>query len=226
MKTKPILFSSPMVQAIMEGRKTQTRRIIKPPEMTGKGWKWEGTRPKAMYNSGGMEVWGHNVLPSDDFGLEMCAKNQKGDILWVRETFGVDFTIISEEGLKTEYCYRANETDNRPADGWKPSIFMPKEACRLFLKVTNVRVERLKKITGVDACKEGVESEYFPELDEHTGARRYKNYLHGGGFGLIHPEQSFQTLWQSINGKESWNENPFVWVYDFEITEKPENFLK
>jgi len=92
---------------------------------------------------------------------------------------------------------------------------MPKKACRLFLKVTNVRVERLQDINTQDAISEGIE-------EIHYGA--YKNYMSKEYDGFGHPPESFKTLWQSINGIESWEANPFVWVVEFQKCETPKNF--
>lgn len=219
MKTKPILFSTPMVRAIIDGLKTQTRRIIKPqPEITKDGWKWKSSHM----------VIGENALPSDESPIpfENEAKYQPGDILWVRETWNYS------DDLEYPYLYKQKEQDELKAEffkrmKWKPSIFMPKEACRLFLKVTDVRVERLQDITGVDACKEGIER--WVETRIKSQPTRYKVYYQDDpqdpAFYTSCPVDSFETLWQSINGKESWKQNPWVWVYSFEKTERPDNFL-
>lgn len=211
MKTKPILFSTPMVRAIIDGLKTQTRRIIKPqPEITKDGWKWKSSHM----------VIGENALPSDESPLPFTyqAKYQPGDILWVRETWNYS------DDLEYPYLYKQKEQDELKAEffkrmKWKPSIFMPKEACRLFLKVTDVRVERLQDISEDDAIAEGIE-----EVHPAPFLIRYKNYLENGY--LDSPIESFKTLWQSINGKESWKRNPWIWAYEFEKTEKPDDFLK
>lgn len=177
---KPILFSTPMVQAIIEGRKTQTRRVVKEKvveeyfdydDWVSSVGKPEGVSCTRMYEK--------------EFFLNRCSY-QVGDILWVRETF----CPLSNR----KYLYKANHLP--PAEiefiKWKPSIFMPKEACRLFLKVTDVRAERLHDISDEDARAEGVKTDYG-------------SYRHG-----------FIDLWKSINGEQSWNDNPFVYALTFE----------
>ncbi len=145
-------------------------------------------------------------------------KYVKGDILWVRETWQdsqcFDYNMVG-------YQYRADkpaETHAREYNiRWKPSIFMPKEAARIFLKVTNVRAERLQDISEDDACAEGVKID-----DEGMLCWDYltNNWLTHNDV----PEESFRTLWQSINGRESWEANPWVWVYEFQQIEKPKEF--
>lgn len=210
---KPILFSTPMVQAILQGKKTQTRRIIKPqPEITEKGWKWEGYRPKAKYNTGAITCFGRDVSPTDEDGLRLQSKIQIGDILWVRET---SFFHI----LAKEYEYKADEKPYMKLfSGWKPSIHMPKEAARIFLYVTNVRVERLQDISEADAIAEGIEKQ-----KTNYGDYLFKHYLKDK-FGPS-AKHSFQTLWQKIYGIESWDKNPYVWVYEYERIEKPKDFI-
>ncbi len=107
--------------------------------------------------------------------------------------------------------------------GWNPSIFMPKEAARIFLKVTNVRVERLQDISENDAIDEGIDFFNHGYGGSPVGIW-YRNYKYGTN--NCSPKYSFQTLWDSINAKKHpWESNPWVWVYEFERIEKPENFL-
>jgi hypothetical protein len=184
---KPIIFSTPMVQAILDGKKTQTRRVIKDKDIT---------------NNFDIDVDGSayayiNPATGDSCPPTAIAKYQVGDILWVRETWGKD-----ENG---EYVYRTNygttEDDSFPPSmfKWKPSIHMPREAARIFLKVTNVRVERVQDITAHDAIREGMESEIpFDTVDE------------------------FKELWNNLNAKRGcgWESNPWVWVVAFEKISK------
>jgi hypothetical protein len=102
---------------------------------------------------------------------------------------------------------------------WKPSIHMPKEAARMFLKILNVRVERLQDISNEDCISEGIEIEGTEEEFIF-----YKNYQYADEKHQV-PRNSFISLWEKINGAGSWNKNPFVWVYEYEIIKKPENFL-
>lgn len=191
-----------MVQANLEGRKTQTRREVKVP----KGYYEIATH----FNKEGKLQY---VEASNETGTDIVIikpKYQVGDILWVRETWQYN------DDLQEPYLYRQKYEDEYKPEfhkevKWKPSIFMPFEAARIFLKVTNVRVERLNDILETDAISEGIELELKPNF--------YKNYLHGM---LPCPAvKSFETLWESINGKGSWKKNPFVWVYEYELTEKP-----
>ena len=186
---KPILFSTPMVQAILRGEKTQTRRLCK----FGKAYD--------IFHDGKHEVEAEktfeNILP---------CKYKIGDILWVRETWHPkrhSFPI----GLPFEYKATAKEDGNPTDEPWKPSIFMPKEACRIFLKLKSIRIEKLNDISESDAICEGIEQKDGHYLDYISG-----NYCRK-------PKQSYQMLWAKINGKESWVKNPFVWVYEFERTD-------
>jgi|SRR5690554_841295 len=208
---RPILFSTPMVQAILDGRKTQTRRIIKP--QPTKQLSFSGTFKKH---------WSENV---SDLKLPYFqAKYQKGDIMWVRETFEVvpvEMASIKENRSDVRMKIKYKADGGQSFLRWKPSIFMPKKACRIFLKVTNVRVERLQNISEEDAISEGVEvicpapllfryKNYWDNVDQHP-------HLSSAKF-------SFRSLWETINGLSSWNENPWVWVYDFERIERPLGF--
>lgn len=187
-KYRPILFSTPMVQAILEGRKTQTRRVIKP-------------QPVSIDFYEDRNVWYPEV--------SKCPYNV-GDVLWVRETF------TEVQGIK--FLYKANS--EHQAMKWKPSIFMPKEACRIFLKVKLIRVERLQDISEEDAIAEGVVL-----ISNLHGRNNYKRYDMKDKFGTFNPIYSFLTLWEFINGRASWTSNPFVFVYEFEQIEKPLDFL-
>ena len=206
---KPIIFSTPMVQAILADRKTQTRRVIKDKDIT---------------NNFDIDVDGSvyayiDQATGDSFPPTAIARYQIGDILWVRETWGKD-----ENG---EYVYRTNygttEDDSFPPSifKWRPSIHMPREAARIFLKVTNVRVERLQDISEEDARAEGISW-----LDEAC----YSN--NGWTPTLYDPDSGgspvfrdgFTALWDSINAKRGydWETNPWVWVYEFEKNSKEE----
>ena len=189
---KPIIFSTPMVQAILDGRKTQTRRLIKDKDIT---------------NNFDIDIDGSvyayiNPETGDSYPPTAIAKYQVGDILWVRETWSKD-----ENG---EYVYRTNygttEDDSFPPSmfKWKPSIHMPREAARIFLKVTNVRVERLQDITEEDAIKEGAKA-YGPNNCSGTSARI-----------------AFAEIWDKTATEHEWRTNPWVWVIEFEKISKDE----
>lgn len=154
MKEHPILFSAPVIRAILDGRKTQTRRLVKPqPNQTEHGWEWAGTRPKAKRGSGAIATVGADPLPAFLKNLAFsCPYGKIGDRLWVREAWAIvchseDRQCYGEECLECVYEYRADKPDEKLADGWNPSIFMPRKASRILLEITEVRVERLCEIS-------------------------------------------------------------------------------
>lgn len=224
---KPILFSTPMVQAILNGTKTQTRREIKKKySNTDHVFKTDkyGTRlierqndvPKPTKNPDGSKTY------RITFFAEVKPKYQKGDILWVRETWKIspEQCTWQKYSYKADYPYLLSELGK-----WKPSIHMPKKAARIFLKVTNVRVERLHDISEADAIAEGV------RLDPDFGYWCSECSKKGHGASIICEDgffktakEAFRSLWISINGLDSWEQNPYVWVYDFERIKKPQNF--
>lgn len=194
MKERPILFSAPMVRAILDGRKTVTRRIVKARDL-----EW-------------MDV--HQGLREPD-NAERCPYGQPGDRLWVRETwqgpllqeFEIDadpewhYASHLHHYQNPEHCEYAADGGPKPeytdADdvmrqGWRPSIHMPRWASRITLEIYNVRVERLQDISEADAAAEGVHTDpACPAYD------------------------AYQALWEQINGPDSWDANPFVWVVTF-----------
>lgn len=193
---KQILFNTDMVRAILEDRKTVTRRVMKP-------------QPRAIYYDG--KVY-------DDDGLYVVAENQNGgveqielpyrpgDILYVRETWQKN-----PYGIGWPYFYKASpeEFDHAP-DKWHPSIHMPREAARIFLRVTDVRVERLQDITEEQALLEGARKEYQHYYDNIVTAR-----------------EVFRGIWDSTikpadRALYGWDANPWVWVIEFERCGKPE----
>lgn len=205
---KPILFSTPMVQAILDGRKSQTRRIVKP--MRGMQSEWLSMDlinkvKEGQIVKGGWQMFHPNGGEKSPLGW-IKSNYQIGDILWVRESFAKP--PIYAFGVK--YIYKAGF--NESICGWKPSIHMPKEAARIFLEVTNVRVERLNDISEGDAISEGIISKnekLFFDYENKT-------------FHYLSPQNSFKSLWNSIN--KNLEENPFVWVYTFERIERPHDF--
>lgn len=201
MKHIPILFSTEMVKAIEKGTKTQTRRTKGLQKITNHYFQ------SLVHHATGKFTFvkNGNYSPREDDIIEVkCPYGQVGDVLWVRESFIKD---------GNSYLHKAQHTIVGNHIKWKPSIHMPKEACRLFLKITDIRVERLQDINDNDAKLEGIVwnpgIEWICEPPLITNA-----YI-----------ALFKKLWQSINGEESWNSNPWVWVISFEKTDKPENFL-
>lgn len=209
MTEKPILFSGPMVRAILEGRKTVTRRIVK---------------PQPSEHMDGFSGVSHNVrgplwrsgLP----GNERCPYGKPGTWLWVRETFcAVDDSTFDVNG-KPWVDYRATprESAEQPAGWhhapddpealkWKPSIHMPRWASRIDLEISGVRVERLQDITEEDAKAEGAEPWKFNALQSMTSGEMGADCPYRGGFAC---------LWDEINeDRATWHSNPWVWRVEF-----------
>jgi hypothetical protein len=180
---RPILFSTPMVQSILDGRKTQTRRIIK----------------KQPHGAGEWIMRGINWLfPNVNPYINLkCPYGQISDVLWVRETF------FDAGGY---FIYKANCPEDYEIVKWKPSIFMPKEACRIKLLIKDIRVERLQDISEKDAIAEGIEMNNKP----HTGWYWMKDV-----YSTDYAPLAYEKLWNKINGKDSWSKNPWVWVIEF-----------
>lgn len=222
MKMKPILFSGSMIQALLAGRKIQTRRIVKPQPIEYEEDTW-------YYWGSSWDVDRMPIGPGLHSPLEFYDK-QVGDLLWVRETFCLESTYEYHD-VKLAPCdrpyqiekdyeggesfviphYRATEPEphivpNDLEDGdddrtrWKPSIFMPRWASRITLEITDIRVERLQDITRGDCMAEGCP---FPNLAKETN-----------------PVKWYKELWESINGKDSWQTNPWVWVIEFKVHHK------
>ncbi len=212
MSDKPILFSGEMVRALLDGRKTQTRRIVKllPQKHDGSnGYMFEDHDGK---------VWRMH-----------CPYGQHGDLLWARETFVLENTHeyhgdhkLPTDGRPVQHNdhpewahsliphYRATEpephivSEEQDADDdktrWTPSIYMKRWASRLTLEITDVRVERLQDISEVDAKAEGVMSEALSDDQIECG-----------------PQGLFEILWRQINGHPAWDSNPWVWVLTFKV---------
>lgn len=254
MKERPILFSAPMVKAILEGRKTQTRRIMKPQPDHLQVYDFKGKR---LYD-GENRLWCWNGHVSEDlqsieaFLRDRCPYGVSGDHLWVRETWtlipndmrGRDLSVAYRAGgeskvHKGEDVYGAPgsalvhmtigcdlaEYDNGNWGVWRPSIHMPRLASRLTLEVVSVKVERLQDITEDDAKAEGVHqrarkpglkpkdgpcSECGRSYHEHPGGSCYRTGFHNLTF-----KGAYAHLWNEINGKGSWDANPWVWVVEF-----------
>lgn len=212
MRVLPILFNTDMVREILDGRKTCTRRVIKPQPQSRLCYTYAGSHKgcigKWTYpNRGAHEFWGEEYKLPENIKDEELSKRwnppyNADDILYVRETW---------KKAPNGYYYYEDWQRNDIADvtKWKPSIHMPKEAARIWLKVTDVRVERLQEIASEQISREGVEVEYPHVLNGEE--KRY----------------AFSTLWNSTIKKTDldrygWDANPFVWVIEFERCEKPE----
>lgn len=226
MKQIPILFSTQMVRAILEGRKTQTRRILKaqPSEDAIMG---VGEFNRALTKKNGDMYPGpdsYGAISEDGEFCLQCPYGQPGEVLWVRESFNVGGYFDGGYAYKASPDSWHDSAETAKDLKWKPSIHMPKAAARIWLEITNMRVERLNGISERDAINEGISN-----YKDVTG-RRFKNYMANSvGYGdpdhdyptVGLPVTSFCTLWQSINGPESWYENPWVWVIEFKRIEKP-----
>jgi len=200
---KPIIFNTLMVQAILDGRKTQTRRVIKP-------------QPNSKAEYKGTEI-GKHVFETDIDMWHIKSPYQPGQVLWVRETWSmIDDMPYDNYVYRTDYG--TTEDDSFPPSmfKWKPSIHMPREAARIFLRVKTVRVERLHDITENDARNEGVKDPY--DYQEPS----YYNQPHVRGMEIN--KSAFAGLWDSLNAKRGygWDTNPWVWVVAFEKISKEE----
>lgn len=206
MTERPILFSAPMVRAILAGTKTQTRRVVKWRGVdAGLNLQFSGLR--AIQDRGGLWALESNTRTSRETRCDLtpCPYGQPGDRLWVRETWAPN------EGTAGGHLYRA---DHGGAHGhhridlrtgvwthsvsrWRPSIHMPRAASRITLEITNVRVERLQMIGVRDAIAEGIPAG-GPENPDGIEVR------------------DFRDLWLSINGAGSWEADPWVWIVEFQ----------
>lgn len=212
MKERPILFSAPMVRAVLDGRKTQTRRVIKNILGFGKITEFQQTETRGydwIFRNGRM-LWNditHQRL------LNCCPYGLPGDRLWVRETWAI--IDDREFGGKKYVEFKADTGDPYPgewdadeakgnpdAPKWRPSIYMPRWASRITLEITGIRAERVQDISNEDVIKEGT---YFEKSPPQAYKDPFANY-----------EQGFIELWDSINGKtHQWDSNPWVWVVEF-----------
>ena len=211
MNVKPILFNTEMVRSILDGRKTVTRRVIKPQPKSKLCYTFAGSHKKDIgrweYPSKtAHEFWGEEFKLTDDIAEEELKKKwnppyHADDILYVRETWA--------QAAAHTFFYRADKTIQNIL--WRPSIHMPKEAARIFLKVTNVRAERLQCMSWEDICNEGI----IPD----------SNIRDKFSFEMLC--NNFKNLWNSTIKKSDidsygWDVNPWVWVIEFEVCDKPE----
>lgn len=204
MKFYPIHFSVEMVQASQAGTKTETRRTINPQPVAGNDlfnmeifcvdglfWRAEQNEP---------------IIVPPTYKTKY---GQPGSCLWVRE----HYTVLPNG----KFAYKADAPGQTPVTKWTVNRFMPKQACRTFLMLNEVRIERLQNITSQSALAEGI-LEIAPGL--------YKNYLPGTTPRVFkNPQLSYFSLWQKLMGRETWVHNPWVWVLKFNQISAPQNFL-
>ena len=201
MKEHPILFSTEMVKAILEGRKTQTRRVLKPQPDRGGWWKVCTT------------IFDHNIS-------EFCPNGQVGDRLWVRETWADMVCLASTEKGKGKgesnpiYKATADSTELKILQGhWKPSIFMPRGASRITLEITDIRVQRLQEISLEDCVNEGYPLG-MPKWNETPNEKQIE-------ISKVMRFAWYEGIWNSINGKKYlWESNPYIWAITFKASKE------
>ena len=234
MKERPILFNGEMVNAVLEDRKTHTRRIIKDVPMdiihidrSIMDWPlsgvWKDEEKKKFFLDIQTDV--------DDYSTEELKPRlgKAGDQLWVRENFNIYYHSTGDllprgKGIpktqppESHVVYAADWDDPEP-NPWPmyPSIHMPRWASRIDLLIKNVRVERIQSISEKDAKSEGISSvNFYPD----EGFPLCTGYMVGSDDGKTvlrtTAKEAFRSLWISINGQESWNANPWVWAYEFD----------
>ncbi|HDT4368067.1 TPA: hypothetical protein QHL04_002644 [Klebsiella aerogenes] len=225
MKERGMIFNGEMVRAILDGRKTQTRRIMKVQPEPSK------SRPRDFwFSSKKLESMVHisdfapGNSPIADYHLfiqeHCCPFGAVGDRIWVRETWA----RYNIDQNSHDLAYRATTPADWPEEGrWRPSIHMPRWASRILLEITNVRIERLNAISPEDAESEGLERTNFTGFGDEPGLpsypepdvyfdplkKQWKEY----------PPEAFAGLWESIYGEGSWKANPWVWVIEFKRVE-------
>lgn len=217
----PILFNGEMVQAILDGRKTVTRRLIKPQPkfklcytIAGKGNGTFGYPDKNVYKYWGEEFRLPDCISYEDMQFRWNPPYHADDILYIRETWHkYKKRVGNGEGchIAEFYGYKASIANSEDAnEPWKPSIHMPKEATRIWLKVNEVRVEWLQEITIDGIRNEGLTSMAVHAGDMEIALAEWKNLWNS-------------TIKKSDLDRYGWDANPWVWVIEFERCEKPES---
>ena len=210
MTDRPIIFSAAMVRALLDGRKSQTRRVLKPqPEQNSAGlWVWPSNWRTGIKRFG-------TCIQGDEEGLVRALMGDPwrrvgyapGDRLYVREAFSYDRLDVDRDGTLPPWYW----ADGNPSSGdWsrpKPSIFCPRWASRITLTVTEVRVQRLQEISREDAIAEGIEGDTDGWFD----------YLLPATQCCARPQDSYATLWNSLHGPDAWDENPWVVALTFTV---------
>jgi len=208
MKERPILFSAPMVRALLDGSKTQTRRIMKPqpeptpadyPGPTGHWWPSNNVQSmvhveQELQNQHGS--WG-------GFCADCCPHGRIGDRLWVRET-------VADIGARLTYRADTDDGAHCMVKRWTPSIHMPRWASRILLEIVSVRVERLQDISEADCWAEGIDA-----VDGSLGDMKIIDLARRMNRCFEDAAPTYAALWEQINGAGSWDANPWVWVVEF-----------
>ena len=206
MRERPIIFSVPMVRAILAGTKTQTRRVVKP-QPSG------GVSSVYLPFADDPNNWqGYSDLDGRIHWYGRCPYGQPGTTLWVREAWRVVWSSDNEPPRELDAAYRFwYEADAPLQDGYgklRPSIHMPRFASRITLEITSVRVERLQDISEADAAAEGVTPKWEPGF-----SGRLMEAL--GGFSFRPAASAYADFCESLHGPGSWDANPWVWVVEF-----------
>lgn len=244
MKERPILFSGAMVKAILEGRKTQTRRVVQYRHNGPRGDRKLHPPPDYVTtwhpNNGVGPEW-HAEGPSPNGGTRgsgwtTCPYGVPGDRLWVRESFQpllADGVKLSDANWKTGegYAPRYVATDGRTewmdlttdsiTDRCKPGIHMPRWASRITLEITDVRVQRVQEISEEDCIAEGIER--IECDDPNFGWNRFSRKVEGGWHNFVTAQEAFRDLWDSINAARGhgWDPNPWTWSLTLKRIEYP-----
>lgn len=230
MKERPILFNAPMVRAILEGRKTQARRVCK---------QAEAADLSHVVGPFDCPEFGPGHFGDEEGNLQFrCPYGQPGDRLWVRETW--QGPLVEQERFDAfkrdrrqfetpEFCQYAADGGPRPEfvdmdDNmrycWRPSIHMPRWASRILLEIVSVRVERLNDISEADAVAEGVERWKVGPDNWWVDYSFTEEEAEAGVPPALSATESYRTLWESINGPGSWDDNPYVWAIEFRRIEQ------
>lgn len=238
---RPILFSTPMIRALLDGRKSMTRRIVKPQPFLDAMGNFCSPGKKGQHSCWGQRIDGAPC--TRDFVKSRCPYGVPGDLLWVRETFlpdpPADHSSWEDEGIATyvswsgcggalgdipqalrtpsHVLYRATwKTEHKWQ--WRPSIHMPRWASRLTLELTDVRVERLQDMEGQHPSESDAIAEGVNKIHHGDGAYYYsafRNEPHPKNW--CDPTDAFRELWEKLNGNGSWDLNPWVWVLSFKV---------
>lgn len=215
-KSKPMLFSGEMVRALLDGRKTQTRRIVKGEHLGCLNAGLGANNETCPYGAPGNLLWVRETWSDVNLqgvpGIAYRADNDVRDLMEVPSLLDQDGAFNYDDERVKPFSFAAWSEDllSGVEGRWRPSIHMPRWASRLTLEIAGVRVERLQDISETDAIAEGIEPA-GRLLPNHPNT-----YLTPDG-NFARPTVAFQRLWQSINGPDSWGANPWVWVIEFTV---------
>jgi hypothetical protein len=244
MKERPILFSAPMVRALLEGTKTQTRRVVARGNSVldwdgGPLTKWPGLdfagkihpgfprafsagalrssegAPQGVVSLSVFATGLPNYRPGEHTSHRVYPRWRVGDRLWVKETWRAS-PSSAEEVRRDSIHYRADLDEPEAPGQWRPSIYMSRRLSRITLEITELRVQRLQDISGEDAIAEGIRSTLFRPDDGFPLCTGYSPEPDDGK-SILYPSEreAYASLWERINGPGSWSTNPWVWALTF-----------